>query len=185
MSQLTDTQKFDRLYRDYRSRFVRFAATYVYDRAAAEEIVTDSLMYYWEHRRELRNERNIPAYILNVVKHMCINWLQHEQVRRAAATSLREQENWELELRLTTLDACNPERLFSDEIQRIIDRTLSGVSKQSREIFLYSKYGRKSNREIAGMLQLSVKSVEYHITKVLKQLRIALKDYLMLILLFI
>lgn len=41
-----------------------------------------------------------------------------------------------------------------------------------------SQYGDKSNKEIAQELGLSTKSIEYHITKSLKALRVALKDYL-------
>ena len=44
-------------------------------------------------------------------------------------------------------------------------------------------YGKK-NREIAESAGLSEKNIEYHITKVLKALKIALKDYLMALLLF-
>lgn len=38
-----------------------------------------------------------------------------------------------------------------------------------------------SNREIAETLNISVKGVEYHISKALKALRVALKDYLPLL----
>ena len=41
-----------------------------------------------------------------------------------------------------------------------------------------SRYESLSVKEIAHELSLSTKSVEYHITKSLKLLRIALKEYL-------
>jgi RNA polymerase sigma-70 factor (ECF subfamily) len=41
-----------------------------------------------------------------------------------------------------------------------------------------SRFGNQSNKEIAEALGLTVKSIEYHITKALKALRISLKDYL-------
>ena len=45
--------------------------------------------------------------------------------------------------------------------------------------------GSMSNRQIAQELGISEKSVEYHVTKALKQLRTDLKDYLPLIYLFL
>ena len=49
---------------------------------------------------------------------------------------------------------------------------------QTREVFMMSRFQNKSNKEIAESMNISVKSVEYHITKTLKVLRVALKDYL-------
>ena len=49
---------------------------------------------------------------------------------------------------------------------------------QTREEFMMSRFQNKSNKEIAESMNISVKSVEYHITKTLKVLRVALKDYL-------
>ncbi|MDR1103690.1 MAG: RNA polymerase sigma-70 factor [Tannerella sp.] len=174
----SDIERFNRLYRDYRSRFVRFAKTYVEDFDTAEDIVMDSMMYYWENRHALRHGDNLPAYVLAVVKSKCINWLQRERTREDVESHLRQTADWELDLRIATLEACNPEKLFSDDVKRIIDKTVTSLPARSREIFIRSKYGNQTNREIADALKLSVKSVEYHMTKTMKQLRTALKDYL-------
>ena len=44
---------FGELYTLYKDRFVRIAMSYVRDRMAAEDIVTDSYMAFWENRHEL------------------------------------------------------------------------------------------------------------------------------------
>lgn len=178
-----EIDSFNRLFLDYKPRFIHFARTYVGNRETAEDIVIDSLMYYWERRCELRNDSNIPAYILAVIKNRCLNYLQHERTKEDAESYLAKCEDWELSLRIATLDACNPEKLFSEEVQSIIEKTLASLSPLSREIFIRSKYENQTNKEIAAALNLSVKSIEYHITKTLKILRIALKDYFPAILL--
>ena len=177
MENRTDINDFDRLYHDYRQRYIRFARTYVRDTATAEDIVMDSLMYYWENRSALPHQINIPAYVLTIVKNRCINHLRREQKHQEVKRMLSEHKDWELNVRISTLEACNPEQLFSEEIQTIIQRTLDSLPEQSRHIFIRSKYERLSHREIADDLGLSVKSIEYHITKTLKILRQALKDY--------
>jgi len=48
-----------------------------------------------------------------------------------------------------------------------------------------SRYEQMSVKEIAETLHLAPKSVEYHITKSLKVLRVALKDYLPLLIWFL
>ena len=68
--------------------------------------------------------------------------------------------------------------MFSSEITRILEDTLASLPEQTRQIFIMSRYEQMSVKEIAETLHLAPKSVEYHITKSLKVLRIALKDYL-------
>lgn len=185
MNEELDMFDFNRLYRDYKKRFIHFAKTYVDDYTVAEDIVIDSLMYYWENRLSLAHTSNIPAYVLTVIKHKCLNYLQRERIREEVEKYISDKEEWELNIRIATLEACNPEKLFSDEVQDIIKKTLNALPEQSRDIFIRSKYENQTNKEIAGHLGLSVKSIEYHMTKNLKLLRTALKDYLPLLWIFI
>jgi RNA polymerase sigma-70 factor, ECF subfamily len=82
MEQVSDLSLFNELFTIYKGRFVRFAQTFTRDATIAEDIVIDSLIYYWEHRTELNKESNIPAYVLTVIKHKCLNYLQHKTVIR-------------------------------------------------------------------------------------------------------
>ena len=52
-----------------------------------------------------------------------------------------------------------------------IDCCISGLSEQCRRVFLLSRTTGLKNREIAERLNLSVKTVERHMTAALSQLR--------------
>lgn len=168
---------FRQLYDDYHSRFVRFAATYV-GMTAAEDIVADCMLYYWEHSNSMESQHNIPAYVLTIVKHRCLNHLERIRKEREINNQLKNTNNWELDIRIHTLQACNPERLFSDELQRLVSQAIARLPDQTRDIFMRSRYEDQSHKEIADAFGISTKAVEYHITKALRSLRIALKDYL-------
>ena len=86
-------------------------------------------------------------------------------------------EEWELQLKITSLEVCNPNMLMSHEIQALVQRALAALPVQTREVLLRSRYHSQSNKEIAAALGISVKAVEYHITKALRVLRVVLKDY--------
>lgn len=177
MENTSEIHSFNQLFTDYKSRFVRFAHTYVGDSMMAEDIALESLMYYWENRTRLSPGSNVPAYILTVIKHKCLNYLQRLRTQEEIVAYLKDCDTWELNLRIATLEACNPERLFSDEVQWLVDRALDTLPAQTRDIFIRSRYNNQSHKEIAKELGLSVKSVEFHITKALKVLRVVLKDY--------
>lgn len=83
----------------------------------------------------------------------------------------------ELALRISTLEACDPDKLFCDEIQALVQEAISELPPTSREVFILSRMKNLPNKEIALRLDISVKTVEFHITRSLKQLRVQLKDY--------
>ena len=68
--------------------------------------------------------------------------------------------------------------LFGNEIRRLVDSALAKLPEKSRRIFLMSRYEGKNYQTIAMETNLSVKSIEFHISKSLQVLRRELKDYL-------
>lgn len=168
---------FDQLYKDYQAQFVRFASTYVRDHAIAEDVTIEALMYYWENRHTIERESNIPAYILTIIKHKCLNHLRHVQIHEDYSDKIQSYSLWELNTRIATLEACEPYDLFAAEIHEIVKKTLEKLPEQTQKIFLQNRYENKSYKEIAAHFNITAKGVEFHIAKALKALRISLKDY--------
>jgi RNA polymerase sigma-70 factor (ECF subfamily) len=56
-------------------------------------------------------------------------------------------------------------------LQEKITAIVNDLPQKCREIFLLSRFEGKTNQEIAGSLQLSVRTVEHQISKALKVLR--------------
>ncbi|MEY8488369.1 RNA polymerase sigma-70 factor [uncultured Parabacteroides sp.] len=182
METASEIKAFNKLFADYHGLFVRFANTYIQDEAAAEDIAVEGIMYYWENRRSLTSDSNIPAYILEAIKHKCLNYLRHLRVREDVEQRIREHQERVNDLRISTLEACDPQEIFSSEAQQLVDEALAMMSGKTRQIFIMSRYENKTYPEIAAHLSLSVKSVEFHISKALKILRVKLQDYMAMIL---
>lgn len=163
MEYSADLKAFNQLFADYQGRFIRFANIYVRDIAVAEDFTIEALMQYWENRNTLKADSNVPAYILTIIKNKCINYLQHIQVREDASEHLKNHAEWELNTRISTLEACNPEELFTAEAQEIVNKTLATLPEQTRRIFIMSRYENKPYKEIAETLGMTTKGVEYHI----------------------
>ncbi len=77
---------FNRFFLEYQQRFIHFAITYVHDEAVAEDVVIESMMYYWENKEHLATDTNIPAYVLTAIKHKCIDYLRHRQLHQEVST---------------------------------------------------------------------------------------------------
>ena len=58
MENISEIKEFNKLFSNYQGIFIRFANTYIQDEDTAEDIVVDSLVYYWENRHTLSKKAN-------------------------------------------------------------------------------------------------------------------------------
>lgn len=171
------SMSFSEIYTSYYKRSFLFVKSYVRDDMAAEDIVSEALINLWETTKKEPVEHPL-SLLLVMLKNGALNYLKHRNVRELAMESISSKMVRDLNYRITTLQACDPEEIFSSEITRIIQETLDVLPEQTRRVFEMSRYEYRSVKEIAEELSISPKSVEYHITKSLKVLRVTLKEYL-------
>jgi RNA polymerase sigma-70 factor (ECF subfamily) len=170
---------FSEFFERNKEKFLSFAYSYIKNRTDAEDLLMESMIVLWENRDKWQEGSNLHGLLLTILKNKALNYLAHEQVRLRAEEDINSHSQRELELRISTLTVCDPDSIFDSEIQHIVNKTLNHLSAQSRRIFILSRYHQMPNKKIAEQLGVSVKSVEFHITKVLKRLRLELKDYLL------
>ena len=72
------------------------------------------------------------------------------------------------------------EHMAASELQIAIDKALEGLPAQCRRVFEMSRVQQLSYAEIAKELGISTNTVENHVSKALKLLRIDLKEFLTL-----
>ena len=176
--EINSEMNFGVFYNAYYQRFVRYAFYYVNDLPTAEDMTHDALLYYWENKQKLPADTDVLGYILQSVKNKCLNHLRSQGVRLRAAEDILSHGARMLRTRISTLEACNPEELFSEEARRLVNETLDRLPEKTRAIFIRSRFDGKSYKEIAAEMDVTVKSVEFEVSKAMKILRVALKDYL-------
>ena len=184
-SENRDCGLFTVLFEQYREPFTRFANSFVRDRAVSENLFVDALVDYWQRRGSLPEDTNVPAYLLTSVRNKALNHLRHQRIRDRSSDELMRRARSELDFRISSLEDFTTQSLFSSEIHEIVRQTLAEMPAQTRRIFEMSRFENRRNAEIAAELNLSIKTVEFHIGKVLKVLRVRLKDYLLFFFVFI
>jgi len=170
-------RQFNDIYEKYYRKAYRFSRMYVRNDQVAEDIAAESLIKVWETMKKEAVEKPL-ALLLTILKHKSLDYLRKQISREEVFEALAEWQQRELSIRISTLEGCNPDDIFSIEIQTILSRTLEELPEQTRKVFIMSRFEQKSGKEIAEVLGITVKGVDYHISKALKVLRISLKDYL-------
>ena len=134
--------------RNYRRSFL-FTKSYVHDDMVAEDIVAESLVKYWRLVSAGENEIT-EALLLTILKNKALNYLRHKAIHDAAIENLEEIKNRELSIRISTLEACDPKEIFSDEVNRIIHKTLKNLPEQTHPLFLLRFYSRSGSSRRCG-----------------------------------
>ena len=91
---------------------------------------------------------------------------------------------YELKSSSKDIDTTENYILYSD-LCRQLKNALEQLPPQEREVFEMSRLENIKYQEIANRLNISVRTVEVRISKALKQLRILLKDFYLLLFLFL
>lgn len=168
---------FNSIYEQYYRKSFLFVKSYVHHDMAAEDIASEALIKLWQLMKEQPVE-HVASLLLAILKNMSLDYLRRQAVKQQVMGRVAEKQDAELALRIASLEECDPNEIFSKEVMEIVHCTLQALPEQTRRVFSLSRFEEKTNREIALELGISVKSVEYHITKSLKALKSSLKDYL-------
>ncbi|MDR3250182.1 MAG: sigma-70 family RNA polymerase sigma factor, partial [Tannerella sp.] len=117
---------FKRFFESYYDRCFLFVKSYVHDDWVAEDISSEALIKLWEisKTQEIDNPKTL---LFTIMKHKALDYLKHETVKQKTIDTLVEYGQRELELRISTLTACDPEIVFAADIQDIIRKTLESL----------------------------------------------------------
>ena len=146
----------------------------------AQDIAAESMVKLWMHLKE-HPDADIHHWLFVIVKNLCLDYLKHQRIKQKTLAEVSLWRTQDLEFKISSLDRYGHDSTASKEIREIVNRVLDKQNSRTRNIFILSRVYGKKNREIADGMGLSEKNIEYHITKVLKALKIALKDYLMVL----
>ncbi len=154
--------KLEGLYRRFQPALQHFASGILKNQADAAEIVHDVFLAVWEKREYLSLDQGLKNYLFRAVKNRCLNHLK------------RPSLPW------TDLDeplppAAEPfnfsEQLNAEETERIIFQIVQKLPPRCRQIFLLSRLEQLSYKEIAELMDISVKTVENQMTIALRFIR--------------
>ena len=165
--QLDDEHAFTELYRRYVRLLVHTAIRKTGLKTSAEDVVQETFVKFWLGRNKFDIHKNILAYLNGMLKYNIIN--HYHQQQKNSVVSLDEVEN--------PLADDTQEHLNLNVLNELYEQSLQKLPSKCRQAFELSRKGY-SLKEIAHNMEISEKTVEAHISKALKILRVEMKDYI-------
>ena len=138
------------IYDNYYEMMCNLVYRIIKDSAVSEDIVQDVFLEIWRKRDEIFINSSIEAYLRRSCRNKTLNYIRSNNV------------HWEDE---------SEQYLAADELQYKINKVISNLPEKCRLVFALSRFEEMSYSDISKELDISVKTVENHISKALKVLR--------------
>ena len=170
-----DAAEYEIVFRQYYESLCHYANTWMKDMDAAEEIVQNTFVKLWEKKESLNIEISLKSYLYKSVYHASLNEIKHQNVKNKYINMHNNEEP------LDNMQSVSQIR----DLEHRIDQALQKLPEQCRLVFQMSRFRQLKYREIADVLNISVKTVENQMGKALKIMRSNLADYLGILLLIL
>lgn len=161
---LRDITSFENLFRSQHAKLLLSAYRILNDKAKAEDVVQDVFLKLWQKREEIPVLENLPAYLHRAVTNHAIN-IYKQQYRKLVESTEEISEQTDA----VSTEADNA--ILAKELNEKIEYAISTMPDSSRGVFMLSRFEEMSYKEIAERLEISVKTVEKHMSNALKHLR--------------
>jgi RNA polymerase sigma-70 factor (ECF subfamily) len=158
-----DEDAFTELYNRYWQRFFIIATHATQSASEAEEIVQDVFLRIWNKRESLDIITSVQHYLAVSIKYEIIN-------------RLRKQSRRERLLKTSGLDVItsveSTEQIIREkELMAELEQTIRSLPEKCQIVFRLSRQSGFSNHEIARELNISINTVESHLSRALRTMR--------------
>ncbi len=164
----SDQRAFDQLFRSLYPVLIRFACRYTGDRTAAEDIVQNSFVILWQKRSRIDPKQSLKSYMYKIVRNRALNYIR-DNSQMVSNQVLIDEQHQAVADAASSENAESLENQFSNWIDELPDR--------QKEAFELSRFDGLNHREIAGVMDVSVKTVNNHIVAALRYLRKCYNQY--------
>ncbi len=169
-----DEHAFQALYERYWHKLYHYTVHKIEFQEMAEEIVQDIFIDLWKRRENIMIDR-LESYLFRAARNRVIDVIRASLIRK-------HHEESSQTIRFTDKDKLDPEEeLAYNELYSAIHEGLGLLPEKTGEIFRLNRIDQLSAREISTLLDIPVRTVEYHITHALRTMKVYLQDFLVVL----
>ena len=171
-----DQTAFSELFRRYWKKLHTMAYARVRSKEITEEIVQDLFTSLWD-KRSTHCIQNLPSYLYQAVKFKSLSYIQ---------SKILEERYWAYYRRFVPRKEDATDLMVGyDDLMEAIENGMKELPEKSKKVFRLHRMEGWSTAEIASLLNLSEKAIQYHLTRSVKKLRLHLKNYVLTFCLFV
>ena len=168
-SPINSSVDFEEIYNLYWEKVYLLCVTKLNDSIIAKDLTQDIFRSLWERYDDLVITVSIDHYLARATKFKVLEYIRNESVKRKHDQELEEIYN--------PISNTTEEDLTYRELSDRLYFLMNFLPKQCKKVFTLSKIDGLSNKEISSEMQITERTVEYHMTRAYTFLRRNLKEY--------
>lgn len=163
--QMSDARAITEIYRRYWKKLLAIAYNHIGDKDDAEEVVQIVFIKLWNRRNEI-SIGQLPNYLATAVKYSVFTMIQKKN---------RKDEVGQLFVMHHQSQDDEEEKIYTRFLKQYIKGVVEELPDRCRLVFTYSREEGKTIPEIATTMNIAEKTVEAHLTKALRRIKLSLK----------
>ncbi|MDO5978586.1 RNA polymerase sigma factor [Flavivirga spongiicola] len=153
-----DSLAYEQLMDSFYHKLCTYALTLTNDFTKAEDIVQNVFVKVWILRKNLKTNLDLKPYLYRSVYNEFID--EYRKNRKAIYLEKKHIEAVDL--------VVENEKLNIDEMMKIVNKEIDNLPPKCKNIFILNKKEGLSHDEISEYLNISVKTIEGHMTRAFK-----------------
>ncbi|WP_298541457.1 RNA polymerase sigma-70 factor [uncultured Aquimarina sp.] len=166
-------EAFKILFELYYAKLLHITKGYISNAEDAEEVVQDVFLKAWKKRKYIKS--NVNGYLFKITKNSCLDYLRSKKYKLSSSKNTIQLEAF---INHKALSDEGSSSIIEKELAQKIQLAIDLLPEKCKNVFLKSRIEGKKNREISDELDISVKTVENHMSKAIKHMRVHLKEFL-------
>lgn len=159
---------YEQLFKTLFPSLKRFSLCILKSNELAEEVASDVMIILWRDRKKLTEVENIRVYAFVIARNLSLNIL-----KRISRNNIISLDDIEVEI---VLNSPTPEQiLMNDELKKKLELAIQSLPPRCKLVFKLIKEDGLSYKEVAIILNISVKTVDAHLVTAIKKLAALVK----------
>lgn len=159
---------FEELFNYYYPRLFNFSKSFLKIEDGIDDILQEVFVKIWRNRKNIKSPDTFNSYIFTVTRNLLLNELRS----RLNKQNIKE----EISKLSVAPEYSMLEQIEYRDLKEKVDNIVNELPERQKEIFVLSRTEGLSHKEIAEKLEISTKTVEYHIALSVKLLKGRIED---------
>ncbi len=163
-----DSKAFKKFFDAHHAELFRYLSRRGVAREAAEDLIQKAFVYVWEHRTKIDESKSLRAYLFKIAYTRMLNlfrdtdkFSRDDEVMDVAVSPASYEPDGEINQR---------------ELHEALKKAINAMPEKRQQVFRLCFMQEFSYKEAAEFMEVSVKTIENHMTLALKDLRSSLAE---------
>ena len=164
-----DENAFEQLYVKHYENLCAYALNYASDKSLIQDVVQDCFLTLWKKRKSLVVNTSLKSYLYRMVYNKLM-----DSYRKKAKKDKMLLSYYNIAIN-QVVEKMDEDEHYKSERLKLLNDCINNLPKRCKEVFIAKKIKGLKHQSISEQLNISIKTIEGHVTRALSLLKACFK----------